>query len=474
MNNKIIAKINEICERCDEIDEAPYGYIQWQKEMNHDVEITLRALFLIELSGFIECLSELDGDISIQEASFISEYKGYDVTIDTIHRNIVQYNSTYSFLEEVPLSFEMFVRADNGIYDEEGLNDSLLSKDLFDIYKSLGSEFISCDGVISDVEVQKLNAFLNILEDYMNNKLKCRNTSNEDDVQELLEDDEDCVQESEIEDKDKLQELLSELNALTGLYDVKKDLQSLINLLQISKIREERGMKKIPISLHMVFSGNPGTGKTTVARLLAKIYCELGVLSSGHLVEVDRSGLVGGYVGQTAIKVQEVIQKSLGGILFIDEAYSLTANKNENDFGYEAVDTLLKGMEDHRDDLVVIVAGYPDLMEEFLQSNPGLRSRFNKFINFKDYNPDELVDIFKGLCIKSGYRATDDCLDYIKEYFENRYEQRDSNFANGREVRNFFETVMVNQANRLASDTDLTNEELEEFTIDDVMDISID
>lgn len=277
--------------------------------------------------------------------------------------------------------------------------------------------------------------------------------------------------EAENKSHDTLETLLEELNSLVGLKQVKNDVSSLINLLQIKKMREERGLKQMPMSLHLVFSGNPGTGKTTVARLLSKIYHELGILSKGHLVEVDRSGLVAGYVGQTAIKVQEVIQEALGGILFIDEAYSLTVNRSESDFGFEAVDTLLKGMEDHRDDLIVIVAGYPDLMNEFLNSNPGLRSRFNKFINFDDYTPEELIGIFKNLCDSMGYSISSDCEHCVKEYFEHRYATRDTNFANGRDVRNYFEMAMVNQANRLSKISNISDELLSQLELADVQNI---
>ena len=271
----------------------------------------------------------------------------------------------------------------------------------------------------------------------------------------------------EEKEEESLEEILAKLNKLVGLENVKKDVNSLINLIQIRKIREERGIKQPDMSLHLVFSGNPGTGKTTVARLLGEIYSKLGILSKGHLVETDRSGLVAGYVGQTAIKTQDMIKEAMGGILFIDEAYSLSAAKGENDFGGEAIDTILKAMEDNREDFIVIVAGYPKLMDDFLHSNPGLESRFNKHLNFEDYNPQELFDIFVSMEEGSSLKLDKKAEEYLKGHFEDVYKCRGDNFANGRYVRNIFEKVLSNQANRLVNIEDISDDDLNTLTIED-------
>lgn len=256
-----------------------------------------------------------------------------------------------------------------------------------------------------------------------------------------------------------LEELMEQLEALVGLESVKKDVKSLINLIKVRKLRSENGLPNAAMSLHMVFLGNPGTGKTTVARLLSGIYAAIGVLSKGQLIEVDRSGLVAGYVGQTALKTQEVIQSALGGVLFIDEAYSL-ASGGENDFGRESIETILKAMEDHRDDLIVIVAGYDEPMERFINSNPGLQSRFNKYMYFPDYTGEQLLFMFKNNCKKGGYTLSSEAEEFAVTYFNEMYEQRDENFGNGRDVRNRFEDMISRQANRVAAMEEPDKEDL--------------
>ena len=242
-----------------------------------------------------------------------------------------------------------------------------------------------------------------------------------------------------------------------GLAAVKADVRMVANLLQIAKLRRDRGLPVLDTSNHLVFTGNPGTGKTTVARLLAQIYRSLGVVSQGQLVETDRSKLVAGYVGQTAIRTREAIESALGGLLLVDEAYALVRG-GEQDFGLEAVDTLVKLMEDHRDDLAVVAAGYPDEMKVFIEANPGLRSRFTRTIAFPDYSDDELVEIFVTLGRRNRYVPTDDAVARLRTILA--AQPRDRGFGNARFVRNLFEQAVSRQATRLVAAAAPTDEQL--------------
>ena len=249
-----------------------------------------------------------------------------------------------------------------------------------------------------------------------------------------------------------LDELLAKLDKLVGLTSVKSEIHTLVNVARVKEMRKKEGLKTPTTSYHMVFVGPPGTGKTTVARLVSQIFHALGLLSKGHLLEVDRAELVAGYVGQTAIKTDACVKESLGGVLFIDEAYSLSSGSDQ-DFGREAIETLLKLMEDNREDLVVIAAGYRDRMETFVESNPGLRSRFSRFIDFPDYTADELTTIFTRLAEEEGYKLDAGVTESVRKKMFDAYIARTPTFGNGRMVRNFFEQTLTAQANRLANAT---------------------
>lgn len=275
-------------------------------------------------------------------------------------------------------------------------------------------------------------------------------------------------------DERTLDELLSELNALIGLESVKAEVKNLIAYQKVRKQREQMGLCSEKRTMHLAFIGNPGTGKTTVARIIGRIYQKLGLLSKGHFVEVSRTDLIAGYQGQTALKVKKVIEQAKGGVLFIDEAYSITENDRCDSYGRECLTELTKALEDYKDDLVVIVAGYIEPMKKFFESNPGLKSRFNTFIEFGDFSGKELVEIFNFLCKKNSYCLTEDAKRAVDELLMRaELEKNREHFANGRFVRNIFETFVIRQALRVSQIEDATRNQLMEISLEDVQPLQI-
>lgn len=468
------------------------------KDENTDrEEQKMRQLAKKEILNFLLYLSASDGSIEVAEALFIKDYLSEQISPEEMCQRIEEDNIYSSAFEQrIPLTLKRLVKLDNSTYEKKGELEESDAEKYICGYEALGKEFIACDHEVSQSERDDFSTYITNMRSFYRANYKgpddaTKAAHSEHTVDTSRNQRKGNSVEGIDEEDESLETLLNQLNAMVGLERVKGTIGQLIHFNTIRQIRDERGLAQMPMTQHMVFYGNPGTGKTTVARMIAKIYHHLGLISKGHLVEVDRSGLVAGYVGHTALKVKDVVKKAKGGVLFIDEAYALTYKRSENDFGWEAVDTLIKAMEDEREDLVVIVAGYTEPMTYFINSNPGLKSRFNRFIDFEDYTGEQLLQIYQKMAREAGYETTEDALEYAEEFFEekalNKGEQttigfnaslqkkqpvvEGANFSNARMVRNFLETAVMNQADRLYDEQPLTDEELCTIEYDDVKSI---
>ena len=440
MNADINKQAKELLELCDKLQQD-YGIYQ-------GYELTLADCAKLEWQFYLLHLGCDGKKLNLMECHFLRDVMEITQSKEALEQMYEDRQlGSVSFATKIPRSVQEFVRVD--LKNKQSGKTTTFGQLLVNFYKSMGQSFIACNSNISKRELSDHTEYTNRLQAYLDRQSVNSNLEPKPATEEAPTE--------KAPDYHAVEQIMTEINELVGLEAVKEEISSLVNLVKIQNIRKERDLPVTALSLHMVFSGNPGTGKTTIARKLSQIYYNLGLLSKGHLVEVERSALVGGYVGQTAIKTKEVVTSALGGILFIDEAYTLTAGKGQN-----------KLMEDNRDQLVVIVAGYTELMEEFLNSNPGLKSRFNKFIFFADYTAEQLVEIFEGQCKKNQFTLTEEAKQLVLDYFTKRCDAHEENFANARESRNIFERAITAQANRLAGFEEVTDEQLLSIEKEDI------
>ena len=506
-DNDLKAQINECCDMCD--------YMEASGVSSAKLDTPLRESLRADLLHFLIYISLQDKLLSPAEEVFIRDILGYRFSRAGAQLLKSKWGlDDENFGKRIPLSLKYCVLADAGHKIRRDRYQNKKARKLTELFRSLGEHYLAVNVQAGEKEVRAMTNYMVLLDDFLkeygllspDRKTRAfvanrgsggngtggvggsgsgtnrdagtggtggkpeagRSGSVTSGGQQPGADDQ-----AETDKRQTVEDLMAELNSLTGLTAVKKDVNTLISLMKVQQLRQEHGMKTADVNKHMVFMGNPGTGKTTVARLLAGLYHAIGVCRVGQLIEVDRSGLVSGYIGQTATKTQEVVEDALGGILFIDEAYTLTNQKGQGDFGQEAVDTLLKAMEDHRDDLIVIVAGYTHLMEEFLKSNPGLRSRFNKFLYFEDYTAEEEIEILKGNCKKQEYKLTPAALETATHFFEKRCAEKPDSYANARDVRNYLEIAIANQAIRLMKHKKVTKTMLATIEKEDVEGITL-
>lgn len=475
------SKIDNVFKLVDDIQNSNPGITQ-------ATGMTIREMLKYNLLQFVGFLFESDGTDGRGELQFVQDYLGTVMSISQFINFKYGKCMDSDFINTPPRCMLYIVKSDLTDGSVKSSSGRPVSKEVVELFKDLGTAFVSVNGE-SVTELANLSNYSIMLDNFLKeyglyftdgipkNRInpKSKNLRNKVDAQKTKAENAakagaQAMKEEglDVQPEETFEQLMEELNSLVGLQSVKQDLTNLINLVKIRKLRESRGMKQPDITLHLVFSGNPGTGKTTVARLLAKIYKNLGVVSQGQLIEVDRSNLVAGYIGQTAVQTAEIVESAIGGILFIDEAYTLVKGGDEKDFGQEAIDTLLKMMEDNRDDLIVIVAGYTDKMEEFVNSNPGLKSRFNKYIFFNDYSGKELTKIYNSMAKKQEYVPDKEAAKCIEEYLTKRAKAHEENFANAREARNYLERCIERQATRIVEIEDISDDDLKTLRVEDV------
>lgn len=496
MHIGVFEKRMELCDAvCADLEKHFYAY-------NDKLKQSLRY----ELLKFAVYLSDSDGMIETEEVLTIRKLLSVNAMVPDMRTLKAREHIPHGYLLDIPVFIKLAVSQDKEKQPSRDVYQCQRAQIFLDTYRLFGLYFLAIhendptdksarayttyidsitgyiekEGVIIPFEKKKFpiqeieDLNQNPHEDYQATHSVSQHISEEEEKEKddsiKVKSTTNPVAGTEFENM-SLEEKLNEFHAMVGLKKVKQEVDSLINLIRIQKLRSLHGLRNTETSKHMVFTGNPGTGKTTVARILASIYKDLGVLEKGTFVEVDRAGLVKGYVGQTAIQVKKVVEEAAGGILFIDEAYTLTVNRGNQDYGQEAVDTLLKAMEDMRDNLIVIVAGYPDLMEDFLESNPGLRSRFNKFIDFQDYSVDEQLLILEKMCAKQDYTLSEDVKEYVRGIIKKRMSVPGVKSANARDIRNMLENAIMKQATRLITEQNPTKEMLSSLTIADFDDI---